>query len=59
MKPLVRVARPPEVMTTTSTVPAEPVGVVAVRVVSLVTLTPVAGLPPIVTEITAELEPPP
>ena len=57
--PLLRVPLPPEVLTTTSTMPAEPVGVVAVRVVSLETLTPAAGLPPTVTELTAELEPPP
>jgi len=47
VKPPVRVAVPPGVVTTTFLAPAVPAGVTAVSEVALPTTTPVAGLPPI------------
>ena len=51
MKPLVRLAVPPGVVTDTVFAPAVPAGVTAVTVVELTTLTEVAATPPIVTEL--------
>ena len=42
---------PPGVVTRTLAVPAEPAGVVAVMVVELTTVTPVAAVPPMVTAV--------
>ena len=51
MKPFVRLAVPPGVVTDTVFAPSVPAGVTAVTVVELTTLTEVAATPPIVTAL--------